>query len=82
MFSILGWVVCGYIAGAVAMWFMPPKQPVPGWQTIAVGVGGSVVGGMVSAILSGDPYAPAGIMWSVIGAVVVVAAWRWYTEGQ
>jgi len=82
MFTIVGWVIVGYVAGSLAMWFMPPKEPVPGWQTVAVGVGGSIVGGMISATASGDPYAPAGFMWSVIGAVAVVAGWRWYAEAK
>lgn len=82
MFSIIGWVVCGYIAGSVALWFMPPAKPAPGWQTVGFGVGGSIVGGMASALLTGDCYSPAGIMWSIIGAVVVVAGWRWYSEAE
>lgn len=80
MFSLIGWVVIGYIAGSLAMWLVPPKQPVPGWQTIAFGAAGSIVGGMVSATVSGDVYAPGGFFWSVIGAVIVVLGVRWYQE--
>lgn len=80
MFTLVVWVLFGWVAGTVAMWFMPPKQPVAGWQTVAVGVAGSIVGGMTSALVSGDYYAPGGILWSIIGAVAVVAAWRWYQE--
>lgn len=81
MFTLLMWVVFGWIAGSVALWFMPPKTPAPGWQTVAVGVAGSIVGGMANALITGDYYAPGGIVWSVLGAVGVVAAWRWYQEG-
>lgn len=80
MFALLGWVLVGYLAGSVALWLVPPKRELPGWQTIAFGVAGSIVGGMVSATINADTYSPAGIMWSVIGAVAVVAAWRWYEE--
>lgn len=80
MFSIVLWVVFGWLAGAVALRIIPPKQPVAGWHSIAVGVAGSIVGGMASSILSGNPYAPGGVLWSIVGAVAVVAAWRWYTE--
>ena len=80
MFTLLGWVIVGYIAGSLAMWLVPPKKPVPGWETIAYGVGGSIVGGMVSSTMSGDPYSPAGFFYSVIGAVVVVLGVNWYRE--
>lgn len=80
MFQLLGWVVVGYIAGSLAMWLVPPKTPVPAWQTIGYGVVGSIVGGMVSSTMSGDPYAPAGFFWSIVGAVVVTVGVRWYQE--
>lgn len=80
MFTILGWVLVGYFAGSLALWMFPPTKPVPGWQTVAFGMGGSIVGGMVSATMSGDPYAPAGFFMSIVGAVVVVLAVRWYQE--
>lgn len=80
MFTLLGWVIVGYIAGSLAMWLVPPSKPVPGWETIAYGVGGSIVGGMISSTMSGNPYSPAGFFYSVIGAVVVVLGVRWYQE--
>lgn len=80
MFAILGWVIVGYVAGSVAVWLVPPKREAPGWQTIAIGVGGSIVGGMISATLNADTYSPAGFFWSAVGAVAVAVAWRWYEE--
>lgn len=82
MFTLLLWVVCGYIAGSIAIRVVPPRQPIDGWQVIVFGVIGSIVGGMVSAVVSGDTYAPAGVLWSIVGAVVVVAGWRWYQEAE
>lgn len=80
MMTLVGWAICGYVAGSLAMWLVPPRKPVPGLQTILCGVAGSIVGGMVSSTMSGDPYAPAGFMWSTIGAVVVVLGVNWYME--
>lgn len=79
MFSLLGWIVCGLIAGSIAEWIVPPERPSPGWQTIGTGVAGSIVGGMVNGVLSGDAYSPAGLVWSVIGAVLCLFAYRWFT---
>lgn len=80
MVTLIGWVLIGYVAGSLAMWLVPPKTPVPGWETIAYGVGGSIVGGMVSSVLSGDSYSPAGFFYSVFGAVIVVLGVNWYRE--
>lgn len=80
MFTLVMWVVFGWVAGNLAMYLMPPKKPVAGLQVVAVGVAGSIVGGMANAMMTGDYYAPGGLLWSIIGAVAVVAAWRWYQE--
>lgn len=78
MLTLIGWVLCGWIAGSIAQWFFPPSSPVPGWQTVSVGVAGSVVGGVVYSLLYGAGYSPAGVAFSVVGAVITLAAIRWY----
>lgn len=80
MISILGWILCGWIAGSIAEWVLPHSSPQPGWKTIATGVAGSVVGGIVYSGLNGTRYSPAGIMFSVVGSVICLAAYRWYTQ--
>lgn len=80
MLTLVMWVIFGWIAGTLALQLVPPKQSVPGLQVAAVGVAGSIVGGMANAIATGDYYAPGGLVWSIVGAVAVVAAWRWYQE--
>lgn len=82
MVTLVGWIICGYVAGSLAMWLVPPSKPVPGLATIAYGVGGSIVGGIASSVMSGDPYSPAGFVWSTIGAVLVVLAANWYREAN
>jgi uncharacterized membrane protein YeaQ/YmgE (transglycosylase-associated protein family) len=79
MFSLIGWIVCGLVAGSIAEWVVPLDKPSPGWQTIGTGVAGSVVGGMVNGLLTGDAYSPAGLVWSVIGAVLCLFVYRWFT---
>jgi uncharacterized membrane protein YeaQ/YmgE (transglycosylase-associated protein family) len=82
MFSIIGWIVCGWIAGSIAEWLLPPSGQPKGWQTIATGIAGSVVGGLVYGMLHGRQYSPAGIVYSVIGAVICLAAYRWYQQQE
>lgn len=80
MISIVVWVVFGWIAGSIAEWLWPPAQPHPKWQTIAIGVAGSIAGGLAGSIVSGDSYRPAGLVLSVLGAVACMFAWRKFSE--
>jgi uncharacterized membrane protein YeaQ/YmgE (transglycosylase-associated protein family) len=70
MFSILVWLVFGFIAGSVAEWLWPPAKAHSRWQTIGVGVAGSICGGLVGSILTGSYYAPGGFVFSVAGAML------------
>lgn len=66
MFSLLYFVILGSVAGGIARAFIPSKLP-EGWlPTIAVGVAGSVAGGI--------PFGqgPAGFLGSTVGACVVL----------
>jgi hypothetical protein len=79
MLTLVMWVVYGWIVGNVAQWLVPVDRPTPGWETIALGIAGSIVGGMIAAILTGNGYHPAGVVFSVIGALVCLFGYRWYT---
>ena len=59
MFSLIVWLVFGFIAGSVAEWLWPPAKPRSRFQTIGVGIAGSVCGGLVGSIITGNYYAPA-----------------------
>lgn len=74
MGSLIGWVVFGLIAGAIARLLMPGRNPM-GWiATMALGILGSVVGGMIAYVLrlGTSPYSPSGWIFSIIGAIVVL----------
>lgn len=76
MFQLVIWVVFGWIAGSVAEWLWPPTKPHAKWQTIAIGVAGSIAGGLAGSVVSGDSYRPAGLVLSVLGAIGCMAIWR------
>jgi uncharacterized membrane protein YeaQ/YmgE (transglycosylase-associated protein family) len=48
------------------------------------GLGGSFVGGLLSSLLAGDGLAikPSGIIGSIVGAIIITAAWQWYARKQ
>jgi uncharacterized membrane protein YeaQ/YmgE (transglycosylase-associated protein family) len=75
--AIIGWIVFGLIAGAIARLLMPGRDPMGWLATIALGIVGSVVGGLIAYALKfgTDPYSPAGWIFSIIGAMLALAAY-------
>ena len=80
MIGVIVWLVFGWIVGSIAEWFWTPAVPHARWQTIAVGVGGSIAGGLIGSIITGSHYAPAGIVMSVVGALLCSYVWHKYYE--
>jgi uncharacterized membrane protein YeaQ/YmgE (transglycosylase-associated protein family) len=74
--SLLTWAAFGALAGGIARALVPGRVPAGWLPTIALGVAGSVAGGL--------PFGqgPAGLLGSVVGAVVVVMLHAWYTDSQ
>ena len=76
--SILAFIVVGLIAGAAARFLVPGPDPM-GWiGTIVLGIVGSFVGGFLANLIFGGVVAlsPAGIVGSIIGAIIVLLIWR------
>lgn len=72
MFALLGWLVIGLVAGALARLLVPGRQPMGLFMTILLGLIGSVLGGFVSSLIFGydptDPgFHPGGLIMSTIG---------------
>jgi uncharacterized membrane protein YeaQ/YmgE (transglycosylase-associated protein family) len=80
MISLVLWLVFGFIAGSIAEWLYPPAVPQPRWKTIAIGVVGSVCGGLLGSIITGSRYAPGGLVMSVAGALLCMFVWAKYNE--
>jgi uncharacterized membrane protein YeaQ/YmgE (transglycosylase-associated protein family) len=76
MFTLLSWVVFGLIAGSIAEYLFPLKNKTGRWQTVCVGMAGSVLGGAAESILNGDGYRPAGFLISVVGAIACIWIWQ------
>jgi uncharacterized membrane protein YeaQ/YmgE (transglycosylase-associated protein family) len=74
---ILSLLIIGLIAGALARFLVPGRDPMGIGATIALGVIGSFVGGFLADVLFRSEAAdrglsPAGIIGSVIGAIIVL----------
>ena len=76
---ILSWVIFGLIVGAIAKYSHPGEEPEGYLPTIAIGIAGSFLGGLVNSLLfSGGSFRPAGLIMSIVGGIVSCAIWRWY----
>lgn len=49
--GILSWIVFGLIAGALAKWIMPGKDPGGLIVTMLIGIAGAVVGGFIGSFV-------------------------------
>lgn len=77
--GILSWIVLGFIAGALAKFLMPGKDPSGCIVTILLGIAGAVLAGFIGSRLgigkveSFDLY---GILLATGGAVIVLLVYR------
>jgi uncharacterized membrane protein YeaQ/YmgE (transglycosylase-associated protein family) len=78
MLHILWSIVVGFFIGLIARAIMPGAQGMGFWMTSFVGIGGSIVGGLIARIFSkpkdGALFHPAGFILSIIGALIVLFA--------
>jgi uncharacterized membrane protein YeaQ/YmgE (transglycosylase-associated protein family) len=76
--GIIGWIIIGLIAGAIARWLMPGPDPMGWLGTIVLGIVGSLVGGTLLNLLFGGglELSAAGILGSILGALIVLFVWR------
>ena len=80
MGTILGMIIIGLIAGAIAKLIMPGKDPGGIVVTILLGIAGSFVGGFLfnSLLGFGDGDSTSGLIGSVIGAIILLALYRMF----
>jgi uncharacterized membrane protein YeaQ/YmgE (transglycosylase-associated protein family) len=72
--SIIGYLLFGLVAGALARLLVPGRDPM-GWiATIILGLVGSFVGGMLADLLFDDE--AIGLFGAVVGAIIVLLAYN------
>lgn len=74
LMSLLWMVIVGLIIGALARFFYPGAVAMGWLGTILLGIVGSLVGGFIGSLFSRGRagFQPAGIIMSVIGALLVL----------
>jgi uncharacterized membrane protein YeaQ/YmgE (transglycosylase-associated protein family) len=82
--SILAWIVLGLIAGAIAKFLMPGRDPGGIFVTIIIGIVGAIVGGFIGTAMGfGDVSGlnlPS-ILLAILGAVVLLIVYRLVRRG-
>ncbi len=76
MLHIIWSIIVGFFVGLLARFFYPGAIHLSFIMTVLLGVGGSVVGGLIGGLISkpadGAPFHPAGILMSIVGSVILL----------
>lgn len=77
--GIISWILLGLVAGALAKFIMPGKDPGGCLVTIVLGVIGAMVGGFLGTFVGLgkiESFDLGGIFIATVGAIVVLVIWR------
>lgn len=75
--GILGWILAGLVIGALAKLVMPGRDPGGILITMLLGIVGALLGGAIGRVLGMyRPDEPAGWLMSIVGAVIILFAYR------
>jgi uncharacterized membrane protein YeaQ/YmgE (transglycosylase-associated protein family) len=79
MLHIIWSIIIGFIIGLIARAIMPGAQGLGFIMTTILGIAGSLLGGLIGRLFSrpepGTPFHPAGIIMSIIGALILLFIW-------
>src|SRR5258708_37204993 len=79
MLHIIWSIIIGFIVGLCARAIMPGVQHLGFIMTTLLGIGGSILGGLIGRLFSrptpGSAFHPAGFIMSIIGAIILLWAW-------
>ena len=78
MLHLVWMIIVGFIVGVLARFIYPGAINLGFWMTTILGIVGSLVGGVIGSLIwrsSEGKFQPAGLVLSVIGALIVLWAW-------
>ncbi|MBV8929318.1 MAG: GlsB/YeaQ/YmgE family stress response membrane protein [Mycobacteriaceae bacterium] len=84
MLHLIWMFIVGVVVGAIARWIMPGTENMGIIMTGLLGIAGSFVGGFIARIFSkpadGAVVHPAGIILSIVGALILLYAWSHFAH--
>lgn len=86
--AILSILLSGLIIGLLARFAVPGKDPLKLWQTILLGIAGSLVGGLLAALFgfvdtdgtTDGGEATASFLFALAGAIVLLILYRRFVQ--
>jgi uncharacterized membrane protein YeaQ/YmgE (transglycosylase-associated protein family) len=76
-YGIIGWIVIGGLAGAIAKLLMPGRDPGGCIITILLGIAGALVAGWLGHLLGWyDTNGKAGFVAAIVGAFLLLLIYR------
>jgi len=81
--GIISMIVVGFVVGLLARFLYPGAVAMGFWMTTLLGIGGSLVGGVVGSLLFKNPdgkFHPAGWILSIIGSMALI--WLYLNYGR
>ncbi len=81
--GILSWIILGLIAGAIAKWIRPGKDPGGCIVTILIGVAGAFLGGWIGSMLGFgemDKFSFTNLLLAIGGSLIVLWIYAMVTK--
>lgn len=76
-YGIIGWIIIGGIAGAIAKLLMPGRDPGGCIITILLGIAGAVLAGFLGRAVGWyGPNEGAGFIAAIVGAIILLVLYR------
>lgn len=77
---LIGLILFGMLIGAAAQLILGKRNGINWPVAFSCGIAGSFVGGLLSSLIAGDgiELRPAGIIGSLVGAIIVTLGWIWW----
>jgi len=76
MLHIIWSIIIGFIVGLLARFFYPGAMHLGFIFTVLLGIGGSIVGGLIGSLFNkpanGAAFHPAGFIMSIIGSIIIL----------
>ena len=76
---IIGLIVWGFVVGGLARLALPGLDPMPWYATIGLGLGGSLIGGIIAHLLLGTA---GGLVFALLGAILLLYLYRRFVQGR
>ena len=75
-YGIVGWILVGLVAGVLAKWIMPGRDPGGIIVTILIGIAGGILGGFAASRLGLGGGNIVNILIATAGAIVLLILYR------